>query len=88
MVDSEIPSNHLRHGALQRGHEKLGEGQRIRSEKTTGQAVPRLPPCLWICEVLVELRGLEPLTQRLPEPQVVHKLSKDKKRRSAKRGKK
>jgi hypothetical protein len=39
-------------------------------------------------QVLVELRGLEPLTPRLPEPQVIDKLSKDKKRRSAKRGKK
>ena len=39
-------------------------------------------------EELVELRGLEPLTPRLPERAEDHKLSKDKKRRSAKRGKK
>ena len=37
---------------------------------------------------LVELRGLEPLTPRLPEREEDHNSSKDKKRRSAKRGKK
>jgi hypothetical protein len=37
---------------------------------------------------LVELRGLEPLTPRLPEGEEEHKSSKDKKRRSAKGGKK
>jgi hypothetical protein len=39
-------------------------------------------------EALVELRGFEPLTPRLPGAEQEHKLSKDKKRRSAKRGKK
>jgi len=37
---------------------------------------------------MVELRGLEPLTPRLPECEEEHKSSIDKKRRSAKRGKK
>jgi hypothetical protein len=37
---------------------------------------------------MVELRGLEPLTPRLPEGDGTHKPLINKKRRSAKRGKK
>jgi hypothetical protein len=64
--------------------------QEGRIEKTTRQAVLRWHRLPRVGESLklVELRGLEPLTPRLPEPQVIDKPSKDKKRRSAKRGKK
>jgi hypothetical protein len=63
--------------------------QEIRIEKTTGQAVLRWRRLPRVGEPLklVELRGLELLTPRLPEPQVFDKPAKDKKHRSAKRGK-
>ena len=54
------------------------------AERTRGVTARAVTPR----EELVELRGLEPLTPRLPERAEDDKLSKDKKRRSAKRGKK
>jgi hypothetical protein len=64
--------------------------QEIRIEKTTRQAVLRWHrlPRVGESPKLVELRGLEPLTPRLPERPEDHKLPKDKKRRSAKHGSK